>query len=123
MTQPKALVAPGYRGTSVLAKPTSRIRAPAWAAAAERHGHELPRIVPALDGHQPDGAGHARIGDSDHRLGRRHGVEGERPGNVLINCGAGGLDVGSLGAPADGTMRVDASERDVGVGDRGGVAA
>ena len=48
------------------------------AAAAERHGRELGRVMAALDRDQADGAGHARIGDAHDRLGRLHQVELQR---------------------------------------------
>ena len=48
------------------------------AASAERHGGEFRRIVSALDRDQPDGAGHARLGDAHDRFRRLQRVEAER---------------------------------------------
>ena len=45
------------------------------AAAAERHGGELGRVVAALDRDQADGAGHAGIGDAHDGFRRLHDVE------------------------------------------------
>jgi hypothetical protein len=91
--------------------------------AAEGHGGELGRIMPALDGHEANGACHLGIGDTDDRLGRHHHIEAEGLCHMLIDRGTRGLDVETLQHAADRAVGVDAPEDHIGVGQgRPGVA-
>ena len=93
------------------------------AAAAERHRREDFRVVAALDGHQPDRAGHVGIGDLDDRLGGRLDIEAEGRGDMLADGGGGGVRIEPVETPADRPVGVDPPERQIGVGHRRPVVA
>ena len=86
------------------------------AAAAERHRDEFRRIVPALDRHQADRAGHAGVRDA-HDRGR--GIvhrKAERRSDMLHDRALRGLDVERFQFAAERTLRIDAAEHDLRVG-------
>ncbi len=87
------------------------------AAAAKRHRHEFGRIVTAFDRNQTDGAGHLRIGDSDHRFRRRHAVEAERRAYIPVDGQSGGFRIQTVQFPADRPVGVDPAEHEIRVGD------
>ena len=93
------------------------------AAAAERHGREILRIVAALDRDQADGAGHARIGDADDRLGSIDVGQAERRADRARDRLARGVDIEPRELAADRPVGVDAAEHDIGVGHGRPVAA
>ena len=72
MAQPSAHSTPGCGGISIvrdahLAHDRRAVQRP---GAAERHQHEVARIVPLLDRQQPGAPGHALVDDRQDRLGR-----------------------------------------------------
>jgi hypothetical protein len=89
------------------------------AAAAEGHVGEAARVVPALDGHEADGTGHARIGNGKNRFGRRVHIEAQRTRHMLLDRLARLLRVQRGEQPAaQWTVGRDAAQQHVGIGHR-----
>ena len=87
-------------------------------AATKRHGRELCRIMPTLDGYKPDRTGHLRVGDTDDGFSRGFGGKPQRLADMREKCRACCLDVQPLQFAADRLLGVDASEHDIGIGQR-----
>ena len=79
---------------------------------------KLAGIVAALDRHQPNGAGHARVGDAhDSRRGRGD-VETERSADMGRDRAFRAADIERPEAAAERARGIDAAEHELGIGQR-----
>ena len=86
--------------------------------AAEGEQDEVARVAPALQRHQPDGAGHLVVGHAHDGGGGRDRIERQMRADLLVD------DVVHLVEPsaafhAEQRIRIQPAEEEIGVGDRG----
>ena len=87
-------------------------------AAAEGKRHESAGVVAAFDRHEPDGAGHFGVGNTDDGFCRRDRIQSERPPHMLDDGVMRRLRIEPGKLAADGPLAVDAPEHEIGVRQR-----